>query len=398
MKLFSNLYEKELESLFYLKPGRFSKYSEREELSFALGATLYMPATREGIHQELMVKKHDGLASMVICLEDSIADHEVEYAETKLVSELKHLNEAIDKGYISDDELPLVFIRIRSLDQLKSIAAKAEESMKVLAGIVIPKFEPISGREILQFIKSLNGIVSPMYAMPILETKRIIEKETRLEELLTIKRVADEFRELILNVRIGATDFSGLYGIRRNADTTVYDIGVIRECISDIVNVFLRYDSPYVISGPVWEYFSSTQRILKPQLRQTPFKTAFGQDGLKWRSELIDRHMDGLIQEIMMDIANGLTGKTIIHPSHIKAVHALNAVSYEEFIDAKNIVEEAESHNGVRKSAFANKMNEVKPHYYWAQKILRKSKVYGVLQDGITNIDLLKQEIFISNS
>lgn len=398
MKLFSNLYEKELESLFYQKPGRFSKYSKREELAFALGATLYMPATREGIHQELMVKKHDGLASMVICLEDSIADHEVEYAETKLVAELNHLNEAIDKGYITVEELPLVFIRIRSLDQLKSIAAKAAESMKVLAGIVIPKFEPESGREILQFIKNLNVTVSPMYAMPILETKRIIEKETRLEELLAIKRVVDEFNELILNVRIGATDFSGLYGIRRNADTTVYDIGVIRDCISDIVNVFLRYGSPYVISGPVWEYFSSTQRFLKPQLRQTPFKTSFGQEGLKWRSELIDRHMDGLIQEILMDIANGLTGKTIIHPSHIKAVHALNAVSYEEYIDAKNIVEEAESHNGVRKSAFANKMNEVKPHYYWAQKILRKSKVYGVLQDGITNIDLLKQEIFISNS
>jgi citrate lyase beta subunit len=398
MKLFSNLYEKDLESLFYLKPAKFNKYTEREVLAYALGATLYMPATRENIHQELMVKKHDGLASMVICLEDSIADHEVEEAERQLVSELKHLHDAIGKEFISEEELPLIFIRIRSFDQLHRLAAEAEESIKVLAGIVIPKFEPVSGRAIMHFIKELNGCASPLYAMPILETKRIIEKETRLEELLAIKSVVDEFRELILNVRIGATDFSGLYGIRRNADTTVYDIGVIRDCISDIVNVFLRYDSPYVISGPVWEYFSSTQRILKPQLRQTPFKTAFGTDGLKWRSELIDRHMDGLIQEILMDIANGLTGKTIIHPSHIKAVHALNAVSYEEYIDAKNIVEEAESHNGVRRSTFANKMNEIKPHYYWAQKILRKSKVYGVLQDGITNIDLLKQEIFISNS
>jgi citrate lyase beta subunit len=398
MKLFSNLYEKDLESLFYLKPAKFNKYTEREVLAYALGATLYMPATRENIHQELMVKKHDGLASMVICLEDSIADHEVEEAEKQLVSELKHLHEAIGKEFISEEELPLIFIRIRNLDQLQRLAAEAAESIKVLSGIVIPKFEPVSGREIMNFIKELNGFAAPLYAMPILETKRIIEKETRLEELLAIKRVVDEFRELVLNIRIGATDFSGLYGIRRNADTTVYDIGVIRDCISDIVNVFLRYDSPYVISGPVWEYFSSTQRILKPQLRQTPFKTAFGTDGLKWRTELIDRHMDGLIQEIMMDIANGLTGKTIIHPSHIKAVHALNAVSYEEYIDAKNIVEEAESHNGVRRSAFANKMNEIKPHYYWAQKIMRKSKVYGVLQDGITNIDLLKQEIFISNS
>ncbi|MCM3664402.1 HpcH/HpaI aldolase/citrate lyase family protein [Mesobacillus subterraneus] len=394
MKLFSNLYEKELDSLFFVKPARFNKHTQRDELAYALGATLYMPATRENIHQELLLKKHDGLASMVICLEDSIADHEVDKAEKQLVAELNHLADALGKGYLSQDELPLIFVRIRSLDQLENIAEAAGEALKVLTGIVIPKFEPVAGKKILKFINQLNTTGDLLYAMPILETKKIIEKETRLEELLAIKAAVDEFRELILNVRIGATDFSGLYGIRRNADTTVYDIGVIRDCISDIVNVFLRFDSPYVVSGPVWEYFSSTQRILKPQLRQTPF----GQEGLKWRTELIDRHMDGLIQEIMMDIANGLTGKTIIHPSHIKTVHALNAVSYEEYIDAKNIVEEAENHNGVRKSAFANKMNEIKPHYYWAQKILRKSQVYGVLQDGITNIDLLKQEIFISNS
>jgi citrate lyase beta subunit len=398
MKLFSNLYEKELDSLFYVKPAKFNKYTDREVLAYALGATLYMPATRENIHQELLMKKHDGLASMVICLEDSIADHEVDKAERQLVSELKHLHEAVGKEYILTEDLPLIFVRIRSLKQLQSLAESAGDAMKVLAGIVIPKFEAVTGRAILNLIYDLNIESSPLYAMPILETKRIIEKETRLEELLAIKAVVDDYKELILNVRIGATDFSGLYGIRRNADTTVWDIGVIRDCISDIVNVFLRFDSPYVVSGPVWEYFSSTQRILKPQLRQTPFKSAFGQDGLKWRTELIDRHVDGLIQEILMDIANGLTGKTIIHPSHIKTVHALNAVSFEEYIDAKNIVEAAENHNGVRKSAFANKMNEIKPHYYWAQKILRKSQVYGVLQDGITNIDLLKQEIFISNS
>ena len=70
MKIFSDLYEKELDSLFYVKPAKFNKYTDREILAYALGATLYMPATRENIHQELLVKKHDGLASMVICLED----------------------------------------------------------------------------------------------------------------------------------------------------------------------------------------------------------------------------------------------------------------------------------------------------------------------------------------
>lgn len=117
--------------------------------------------------------------------------------------------------------------------------------------------------------------------------------------------------------------------------------------------------------------------MLKPQLRQTPFRERYGNEGLKWRAKLIDDHMDGLIQEVLMDIANGLTGKTIIHPTHIKVVQALNVVSYEEFIDASNIIS-GYREIGVMKSNFANKMNEIKPHYYWAKKTILKSKLYGV--------------------
>ena len=50
---------------------------------------------------------------------------------------------------------------------------------------------------------------------------------------------------------------------------------------------------------------------------------------------------------------------------------------------------------GVRKSHFLNKMNEVKPHFYWAQRILLKSEIYGVLNEEYTNIDLIKQEVFV---
>lgn len=236
-----------------------------------------------------------------------------------------------------------------------------------------------------------------LYAMPILETKKIIEKETRMDELLSIKKVLDNYKHLILNVRIGATDFCGLYGIRRNAETTVYDVAIIRDCISDIVNVFTRVDSAYVVSGPVWEYFTTKERVLIPQLRETPFRKRYGKAGMNMRTQLIDKHMDGLIREVMMDITNGLTGKTIIHPTHIKPVQALNVVSYEEYLDACNIIESNNGEIGVVKSSFSNKMNEIKPHLYWAQKIILKSKVYGVFHEGFTYIDLLKQENFITN-
>lgn len=286
---------------------------------------------------------------MVICLEDAIGDEEVEKAEDLLCSELENLSSDLVKGLCDEEDLPLIFVRIRSYDQLMRLKIRIPNGMHVLTGFVLPKFSPAEGRKILTEIKELNSNGYCLYAMPILETKEIIQKETRLEELVGIKRVLDQYFGLILNVRIGATDFSGLYGIRRNSDTTVYDIAVIRDCISDIINIFLRAEQPYVISGPVWEYFSSKERLLKPQIRQTPFRERLGQDGLKMRTELIDRHMDGFIREIAMDISNGLTGKTIIHPTHIRAVQALNTVTLEEYLDAQSIARQAGGNRGYEK-------------------------------------------------
>ena len=96
-----------------------------------------------------------------------------------------------------------------------------------------------------------------------------------------------------------------------------------------------------------------------------------------------------------MDIENGLTGKTIIHPSHIKMVQALNVVSYEEYIDARNIIQSSIDEAGVIKSEFANKMNEMKPHYQWAQNIVLKSQLFGVLNEEFTTIDLIKREVYV---
>lgn len=395
MEFFTYFYEDEIERFFYRRPQLFNKYTQRELLSYGLGATLYMPATRPNIHQEILSKKHEGLTSLVIDLEDAVGDNEVFKAEEHLIKELLKLFGEFNKGFLSFDDLPLMFIRIRSLEQFKRVTGQLGQATSLLTGVVLPKFSAENGEELLATVRQLHTDEHPFYAMPILETASVIQKETRLEELMNIKQLLDQYKEHILNVRIGATDFCGLYGIRRSADTTVYEIAVLRDCISDIINVFQRFDSPYVISGPVWEYFSTKNRMLKPQLRQTPFRERYGDEGLKWRAKLIDENVDGLIREILMDIANGLTGKTIIHPSHIKIVQALNIVSYEEYVDANNIVKSATGEIGVMKSMFANKMNEIKPHYYWAKKILLKSQLYGVLHEEFTNIDLIKKEVYV---
>jgi citrate lyase beta subunit len=395
MRFFSYFEEDEMDRLFYQKPQPFNKNSNRELLSYALGATLYMPATRPHFYEDILKQKQKGLTSLVIDLEDAVGDLNVQHAEACLMEGFWELYERMNNGLLMMNELPLLFFRIRNIEQFTRVYRSLGEAVQLLTGVVLPKFEAESGWELLKEISRITANEQSFYVMPILESEKVIKKETRMSELIQIKQILDKHREHILNVRIGATDFSGIYGIRRSADTSVYEIAVLRDCIADIINVFQRADCPYVISGPVWEYFSSKERMLKPQLRQTPFRVHFGEEGLKWRSELIDQNMDGLIREILMDIANGLTGKTIIHPSHIKVVQALNVVTFEEYLDALTINESANGEFGVRKSHFLNKMNEVKPHFYWAQRILLKSEIYGVLNEEYTNIDLIKQGVFV---
>jgi citrate lyase beta subunit len=204
--------------------------------------------------------------------------------------------------------------------------------------------------------------------------------------LLGVRRLLDKHRDHVLAVRLGATDLSAVFGLRRSRDLTVYDVRVIADVIADVVNLFGRADGRgYVVTGPVWEYFSGTERMFKPQLRETLFAQ---HDERKLRAELIARDLDGLLREVALDRANGLTGKTVIHPSHVAAVHALSVVTSEEYADARDILG-TNAAGGVASSAYRNKMNESKPHAAWAERTLLRAQVFGVAHEGVSFVDLL---------
>jgi citrate lyase beta subunit len=194
-------------------------------------------------------------------------------------------------------------------------------------------------------------------------------------------------RSSVLSVRFGGTDLCGVYGLRRPPDLTIYDVGVVRDAIIDIVDVFGRHDG-WVVPGPVWEYFDRPERIWKPQLRQTLFEEHLDErQGRKLRVQLIDRHFDGLIREVELDQANGLTGKTVIHPTHVRLVNALHAVTHEEHEDAVEILGDPTS--GAAASGYRNKMNEPKPHRRWALRVMRRASAFGVLAPDQSFVNLL---------
>uniref|UniRef100_UPI00406D4A7D HpcH/HpaI aldolase/citrate lyase family protein n=1 Tax=Paenibacillus sp. FSL R10-2782 TaxID=2954661 RepID=UPI00406D4A7D len=384
----------EVEAIFCTPPSEFNNRSPKSILAYAIGAALYMPATRSEVAEEIKNGKHEGLTTVMLDLEDAIGDQQVGQAEQSLAQQLLQLLSYVRTGSMSEQSLPLLFVRVRSVEQLERLLNGLGESLSLLTGFVLPKFSSNNGRAYFELIARYNRgkaeqNIPVLYGLPILESSNIIYRETRWSELLSIKEILDEFQEYVLNVRIGATDFSSLFGLRRSPDITIYEIAVIRDCIADIINLFGRVDSDYVISGPVWEYFSHRERVFKPQLRVSPFEDAFGKQGRNLRMDFISDAVDGLIREVMMDKENGIIGKTIIHPSHIKPVQAMYAVTHEEYMDAISIVERNDGSLGVFKSTYANKMNEIKPHLNWAHRIINRSKVYGVLHEQQHFVSLL---------
>ena len=396
MRHFNYLSNEGMEATFFKVPEPFDKDTPREILSYALGATLYMPGTRETIATDILTKKNTGLASTVFCLEDSIGDSEVPVAEKNIITQVKKIHLALNHQEIDLADLPLIFIRVRNPEQILRLTEEMGDTAKLITGFIFPKFTSQSFKY-FEVIKQLNDQRSgPFYGMPIIESPEVIYRESRLKELMEIKSLLETYHDLVLNVRIGATDFSGHYGIRRGPDVTIYDITVIRDCIADIINIFGRVGSGYIVSGPVWEYFSNGGRVLKPQLRRSPFEEfhdIHGNNRAKIRSMLLNKYVDGLIREVILDKENGIIGKTIIHPSHIIPVQSLYIVGYEEYLDALSII--GNETKGVMKSQYTNKMNEIKPHYNWAQKMLLRAKNYGVFHEQHNFISLFTEDIYV---
>lgn len=365
---------------FIKEPIDFTKYTDKKILRYCLGATLYMPGTKD-FTPVILNKTMPGLTSMVMCFEDACKEEEVPKAEENVLHLLEVIADALESGNLTYDDIPLVFFRVRSPQQFEVFSEKLEKKhLKVLAGVNFPKFNSENGERYLSQLKYLNEKLGDiLYGMPILEDRSIAFKDTRYEELKNIRSILDKYSDIVLHIRVGATDFSSYFGVRRGIDYTIYDILTVRDILTDILNVFGR-DNEYVISGPVWEYFLANKNMKFKKLPNSKFNRS-----LLVREPIVNDAVDGLLRELVIDRANGFIGKTVIHPTHIKYVNAMQAVTLEEYNDAMQILNTAD---GVVKSANSNKMNEIKPHRSWAEKVCMRALVYGVIENEASYFEL----------
>lgn len=366
---------------FVKEPEEFSKYTNKDMLQYCLGATMYMPGTKD-FYQKIVEEDIPGLTSLVFCFEDACPENMVEYAEKNVLNILDKLSTAIERGEFDDKKLPLIFCRVRNIEQFRHFASQLKKHhIRVLTGINFPKFKMVDGMQYMKELKALNQKFGEIiYGMPIIESEEVAFKETRINELLGIKSILDEYKDIVLQVRVGATDFSSCFGVRRGVDYSIYDILTVREILSDIINIFGR-NNEYVISGPVWEYFRVSKQMMFEELPSHDVE-----DCVLKRIPIVNSEIDGLLREVILDKANGFIGRTIIHPSHVKYVNAMQAVTKEEYDDAIKILQNKQG--GVFKGEKGNKMNEVKPHTNWAMKIYMKARAYGVIENENSFINL----------
>jgi citrate lyase beta subunit len=366
---------------FVIEPESFNKYTERELLQYCLGAAMYMPGTKN-FAPKILSGAMPGLTTIVLCFEDACPENQLPAAEENVHRLLDTVTSAVEEGTLSTDKVPLIFVRIRNLDQFKHFSESlTKRQVKSLCGINFPKFNAENGDEYYACLQDLNHRFGEiLYGMPIIEDPEVAYKESRMQELLGIKKILDNYRELVLQIRVGGTDFSSVFGVRRGVDYSIYDIMTVRECLADIVNVCGR-NNDYVISGPVWEYFRAPKELMFQELPKHGLE-----DYLMKRLPIVNNEIDGLLREVILDKANGFVGRTVIHPSHVKFVNALMAVTREEYEDACMILGHREE--SVIKGTGANKMNEIKPHTNWANKVVNRARAFGVIENEGAYVEL----------
>jgi hypothetical protein len=130
MRHFAHLPEADLTRLFHCFPQSFTVDDESKLLATALGATLYSPATRSTLAADIAKGSAQGVISTVVCLEDSVADGDLPGAELNAVEQLRAVA-------ATEPSTPMVFVRVRNVEQIHTLANGLREHPRVLTGFVI---------------------------------------------------------------------------------------------------------------------------------------------------------------------------------------------------------------------------------------------------------------------
>ena len=313
-------------------------------LYYSVGALLYCPANRKNIADSIVKQRFGTKYSLALCLEDTIRDDSVAEAEHILVQTLRQLDQ---QSMQNDFYVPKIFVRVRNARQIGRLHKAFGESARLITGYILPKFSLENADGFIQEIIKVNeASATPVYTMPIFESPSIIDLRTRYEILYQLKQKLGSVEENVLNIRVGGNDLCHMFGFRRHDNESIHQIRPIATIFSDIITV---YGMDYVVSGPVWEYYQSSN----------------------WQK--------GLYHELADDKLCGFVGKTVIYPSQIEVVNEAYKVPQKDYQDAAAVLNwDKSSHSLVAGSVSKERMNEYKTHSNWALRTLLMAEYFGI--------------------
>ena len=311
---------------------------------YQLGASLYMPATRQDIWQVIKRDKLPTINSIIICLEDAVSHNDVELALIRLqtllntwATHVDSINEPSKKQadrQTQQPTRPMVFVRPRNPMMLHNLADF--DHIELLDGFVLPKVDMYSLSNWRMACQNLNN---DQLLMPTLETAALFNPNHN-QELATAFKEA--FSQPVFALRIGGNDLFAALRLRRPKNSIIYDtpIGTLAY---QLLGCFVPHG--FYLSAPVFEYLD------QPML---------------------------FMQELNRDVKLGLVGKTVIHPSQIALVQQAYCVPTSLLDEAQAIL------HSEAKAVFKynNTMLEPATHRAWATEIVNRAEVFGTINDG----------------
>lgn len=288
-----------------------------------LGATLYMPCTRQDLFERLIGPAVvPELRSAVLCLEDAVLDTDIPLAMARLAALLRRLAQ---RDAASGE--PMIFVRPRDVAMLDHILRLP--GIEQVQGFVLPKAHA----------DNMPAYLTLPYApghqlMPTLETREALDP-------YELRRLRDQLlavQDRILALRIGGNDLLQTMGLRRVAGRTAYD-GPLGAVIGMLVSSFAPWG--FALSAPVFERFGDTALLR---------------------------------DEVQRDVEHGLFAKSAIHPDQVPVIQAALAVPSHQWSEAHAILASDSAavfaHHGV--------MCEPSTHRGWAERILARADAFGV--------------------
>ncbi len=285
-----------------------------------LGASLYVPATRDDLAAIANRRKYPHLRSVIFCTEDAVRPEELRLALDNVRDLLRQLE---------PNDL-LRFVRVRSPVVLHAVLQMTD--VERLTGFVLPK---VTRQNLAQYLPAFTTS-HPFEVMLTLETVEVFDPI----EMTALRRDLEDplFRQRILTLRIGGNDLFNLLGMRRPRGCTLYrtPLGAV---IGQLVTTFRPHG--FNLTAPVLEYIDR-DRVLAREVRE--------------------------------DLCQGLFGKTAIHPRQVPLIEAAYRVKASEVRMAERILDE--SSPAVFREGDA--MCEPATHRRWATTVLERARLYGV--------------------